>query len=181
MGECLSICEREKTNFEEEEESNMKGNMTPGRTKKNKTRIPKFVISSDEEDDDIPITKHVSNTLEQEPIKSENLMNNMEKESKDLLEKIKKAKKNWEYLIDKLIQKRINILREVVKKKNQNESDSDSEEDEKIEDIIKEQNYNKSEEKYNKNINENNISDEEMNTNKRDNEENIDKKEIAHA
>ncbi len=34
MGECLSICEREKTNFEEEEESNMKGNMTPGRTKK---------------------------------------------------------------------------------------------------------------------------------------------------
>ena len=116
MGECLSLCEREKHNFQDEETHDSKGAITPKRTKKNKTRIPQAVISSDDEDEDIPIAKHISNTIDQDPKKSINLMNNMEKESDEIIEKIKKAKKNWEYLVDKLIQQRINILREIVKK-----------------------------------------------------------------
>ena len=53
--------------------------------------------------------------------------------------------------MDKLIQQRINILREIVKKgKIENKSNSDSEEDEKIEDIIKEKNFYKSDDKNNR-------------------------------
>ena len=93
-------------------------------------------------------------------------MNNIEKERDEIIEKIKKAKKNWEYLVDKLIQQRINILREIVKKgKIENKSNSDSEEDEKIEDIIKEKNFYKSDDKNNRIEQENNISDEEKNEN----------------
>jgi len=166
MGECLSLCEREEHNFQDEETHDSKGAITPKRTKKNKTRIPQAVISSDDEDEDIPIAKHISNTIDQDPIKSINLMNNMEKESDEIIEKIKKAKKNWEYLVDKLIQQRINILREIVKKgKIENKSNSDSEEDEKIEDIIKEKNFYKSDDKNNRIEQENNISDEEKNEN----------------
>ena len=166
MGECLSLCQREERNFQEEETQDGKGTITPKRTKKNKTRIPQAVISSDDEDEDIPIAKHISNTIDQDPKKSINLMNNMEKESDEIIEKIKKAKKNWEYLVDKLIQQRINILREIVKKgKIENKSNSDSEEDEKIEDIIKEKNFYKSDDKNNRIEQENNISDEEKNEN----------------
>ena len=177
MGECLSLCEREQNNFQEEETQDDKGAITPKRTKKNKTRIPQAVISSDDEDEDIPITKHISNTIDHDPIKSINLMNNKEKESDEIIEKIKKAKKNWEYLVDTLIQQRINILREIVKKRkieNENDSDSDSEEDEKIEDIIKEKNYYKSEDKNNRIEQENNISDEETKENKENKNENLD-------
>ena len=176
MGECLSLCQREERNFQEEETQDGKGTITPKRTKKNKTRIPQAVLSSDEEDEDIPIVKHISNTIDQDPKKSINLMNNMEKESDEIIQKIKKAKKNWEYLIDKLIQKRINILREIVKKgKIENQSNSDSEEDEKIEDIIiKEKNYFKSDDKNNKIEKENNLSDEEKNENKENKKQNLD-------
>ena len=176
MGECLSLCQREERNFQEEETQDGKGTITPKRTKKNKTRIPQAVLSSDEEDEDIPIVKHISNTIDQDPKKSINLMNNMEKESDEIIQKIKKAKKNWEYLIDKLIQKRINILREIVKKgKIENQSNSDSEEDEKIEDIIiKEKNYFKSDDKNNKIEKENNLSDEETNENKENKKQNLD-------
>ena len=176
MGECLSLCQREERNFQEEETQDGKGTITPKRTKKNKTRIPQAVLSSDEEDEDIPISKHISNTIDQDPKKSINLMNNMEKESDEIIQKIKKAKKNWEYLIDKLIQKRINILREIVKKgKIENQSNSDSEEDEKIEDlIIKEKNYYKSDDKNNKIELDNNLSDEETNENKENKKQNLD-------
>ena len=177
MGGCLSICEREK-NFYEEDEQYQTGNITPGRTKKNKTRIPEAVISSDDEDEDIPIAKHISNTIDQDPRKSIILMNNMEKENEEVIEKIKKAKKNWEYLINKLIQKRIDILREVVKKEKNERESSDSEEDEKLEDIMKEKNFNKSEDKNNRIENDNNISDEEKNENNENINKNFEEKEI---
>ena len=141
MGECLSICQRDEyEGNEDDNKNNNKGNICPERTKKNKTRIPKGIISDDSEDEDIPITKCVSNTIDNDIPKTKSFLDQKEDEIVKINEKIRKAKKNWEKLIDKLIQNRIDILREIVKKeKAENKSESsDSEEDEKLEDIKKE-------------------------------------------
>ena len=133
----MSICQREDNNETLDDYHN--GHKTPSRTKKNKTRIPQNVISDDDDDEDIPITKHISLTNDEIEKKNQKIIENFEEENPQIKEKIKKAKKNWEYLIDKLIEKRIDILREIVRKEKV-ENESDEEEDEKIEDIIKETN-----------------------------------------
>ena len=138
MGECMSICQRDDNETNEGYDDPHK---TPSRTKKNKTRIPQNVISDDDDDEDIPITKHISLTNE-EIETTKKIMENLGEENPEIKEKIRKAKKNWEYLVDRMIQKRIDILREIVKKEKV-ESESDEEEDEKIEDFVKETNLDK--------------------------------------
>ena len=135
----MSICQRDNNETLDDYHD---GHKTPSRTKKNKTRIPQNVISDDDDDEDIPITKHISYTNDESELKNKKIIDNFEEENPEIKEKIKKAKKNWEYLIDKLIQKRIDILREMVKKEKA-ENESDEEEDEKIEDILKEDSLNK--------------------------------------
>ena len=139
MGECISICQRDDNETNEGYDDPHK---TPSRTKKNKTRIPQNVISDDDDDDDIPITKHISLTNEEIETTTKKIMENLGEENPEIKEKIRKAKKNWEYLVDRMIQKRIDILREIVKKEKV-ESESDEEEDEKIEDFVKETNLDK--------------------------------------
>ena len=139
MGECMSICQRDDNETNEGYDDPHK---TPSRTKKNKTRIPQNVISDDDDDDDIPITKHISLTNEEIETTTKKIMENLGEENPEIKEKIRKAKKNWEYLVDRMIQKRIDILREIVKKEKV-ESESDEEEDEKIEDFVKETNFGK--------------------------------------
>ena len=96
--------------------------------KKNKTRIPQNVISDDDDDEDIPITKHISLTNEEIETTTRKIMENLGEENPEIKEKIIKAKKNWEYLVDRLVQKRIDILREIIKKeKAENESDEEGE------------------------------------------------------
>ena len=137
MGECMSICQRDDNETNEGYDDPHK---TPSRTKKNKTRIPQNVISDDDDDEDIPITKHISLTNEEIETTTKKIMENLGEENPEIKEKIRKAKKNWEYLVDRMIQKRIDILREIVKKEKV-ESESDEEEDEKIEDFVKETNF----------------------------------------
>ena len=139
MGECMSICQRDDNETKEGYDDPHK---TPSRTKKNKTRIPQNVISDDDDDEDIPITKHISLTNEEIETTTKKIMENLGEENPEIKEKIRKAKKNWEYLVDRMIQKRIDILREIVKKEKV-ESESDEEEDEKIEDFVKETNLDK--------------------------------------
>ena len=139
MGECMSICQRDDNETNEGYDDPHK---TPSRTKKNKTRIPQNVISDDDDDEDIPITKHISLTNEEIETTTKKIMENLGEENPEIKEKIIKAKKNWEYLVDRMIQKRIDILREIVKKEKV-ESESDEEEDEKIEDFVKETNLDK--------------------------------------
>ena len=139
MGECMSICQRDDNETNEGYDDPHK---TPSRTKKNKTRIPQNVISDDDDDDDIPITKHISLTNEEIETTTKKIMENLGEENPEIKEKIRKAKKNCEYLVDRMIQKRIDILREIVKKEKV-ESESDEEEDEKIEDFVKETNLDK--------------------------------------
>ena len=139
MGECMSICQRDDNETNEGYDDPHK---TPSRTKKNKTRIPQNVISDDDDDEDIPITKHISLTNEEIETTTKKIMENLGEENPEIKEKIRKAKKNWEYLVDRMIQKRIDILREIVKKEKV-ESESDEEEDEKIEDFVKETNFGK--------------------------------------
>ena len=139
MGECMSICQRDDNETNEGYDDPHK---TPSRTKKNKTRIPQNVISDDDDDDDIPITKHISLTNEEIETTTKKIRENLGEENPEIKEKIRKAKKNWEYLVDRMIQKRIDILREIVKKEKV-ESESDEEEDEKIEDFVKETNLDK--------------------------------------
>ncbi len=139
MGECMSICQRDDNETNEGYDDPHK---TPSRTKKNKTRIPQNVISDDDDDEDIPITKHISLTNEEIETTTKKIMENLGEENPEIKEKIRKAKKNWEYLVDRMIQKRIDILREIVKKEKV-ESESDEEEDEKIEDFVKETNLDK--------------------------------------
>ena len=139
MGECMSICQRDDNETNEGYDDPHK---TPSRTKKNKTRIPQNVISDDDDDEDIPITKHISLTNEEIETTTKKIMENLGEENPEIKEKIRKAKKNWEYLVDRMIQKRIDILREIVKKEKV-ESESDEEEDEKIEDFVKETNFDK--------------------------------------
>ena len=169
MGECLSICQRnENEENEAEDKHNHKNIPCPERTKKNKTRIPKGVISDESEDDDIPITKHISNTIDSDHQKSKNLFGKKEKEIDEINAKIKIAQKNWGKLIDKLIQNRIDILREIVKKeKMDNKSESDSEEDEKLEDIAGRKNRKASTHTQKKNI----ISESEIFEEKNQNKE----------
>ena len=135
----MSICQRDDNETNEGYDDPHK---TPSRTKKNKTRIPQNVISDDDDDDDIPITKHISLTNEEIETTTKKIMENLGEENPEIKEKIRKAKKNWEYLVDRMIQKRIDILREIVKKEKV-ESESDEEEDEKIEDFVKETNLDK--------------------------------------
>ena len=139
MGECMSICQRDDNETNEGYDDPHK---TPSRTKKNKTRIPQNVISDDDDDEDIPITKHISLTNEEIETTTKKIMENLGEENPEIKEKIRKAKKNWEYLVDRMIQKRIDILREIIKKEKV-ESESDEEEDEKIEDFVKETNLDK--------------------------------------
>ena len=139
MGECMSICQRDDNETNEGYDDPHK---TPSRTKKNKTRIPQNVITDDDDDEDIPITKHISLTNEEIETTTKKIMENLGEENPEIKEKIRKAKKNWEYLVDRMIQKRIDILREIVKKEKV-ESESDEEEDEKIEDFVKETNLDK--------------------------------------
>ena len=179
MGECLSICQRnENEENETEDKHNHKNIPCPERTKKNKTRIPKGVISDESEDDDIPITKHISNTIDSDHQKSKNLFEKKEKEIDEINEKIKIAQKNWGKLIDKLIQNRIDILREIVKKeKMDNKSESDSEEDEKLEDIVGRKNRKASTHTQKKNINSKSEIFEEKNKNKEKEIESFNKNE----
>ena len=124
MGECISLCENKKDeedNQDDNYDSEDKGSNSclaesMKRTKKNKTRIPKNIIVKDEDEDDI--------TSIQE--KLSNQKNNINNENKDEVlikkeykydkDKIETARNNWTYLIEKLIAKRIDILREIVKK-----------------------------------------------------------------
>ena len=150
----MSICQRNKSNYDNED-SQEGIHKPPSRTKKNKTRMPQNEISDDDDDEDIPITKHISLTNDEIEIKNSYIFDNLSKENPETIEKIKKAKKNWEYLKDKLVQKRIDILREIVKKEKV-ESESDEEEDEKIDDILKNKSNDKKEninKTYNKKLN----------------------------
>ena len=150
----MSICQRNKSNYDNED-SQEGIHKPPSRTKKNKTRMPQNEISDDEDDEDIPITKHISLTNDEIEIKNSYIFDNLSKENPETIEKIKKAKKNWEYLKDKLVQKRIDILREIVKKEKV-ENESDEEEDEKIDDILKNKSNDKKEiinKTYNKKLN----------------------------
>ena len=150
----MSICQRDDNETNEGYQDDHK---TPSRTKKNKTRIPQNVISDDDDDEDIPITKHISLTNEEIETTTRKIMENLGEENPEIKEKIIKAKKNWEYLVDRLVQKRIDILREIIKKeKAENESDEEEEEDEKIEDLLKEtgkSQKNKMRKSYNPNLN----------------------------
>ena len=139
MGECMSICQRDDNETNEGYDDPHK---TPSRTKKNKTRIPQNVISDDDDDEDIPITKHISLTNEEIETTTKKIMENLGEENPEIKEKIRKAKKNWEYLVDRMIQKRIDILREIVKKEKV-ESESDEKKNKKIEDFVKETNLDK--------------------------------------
>ena len=150
----MSICQRNKSNYDNED-SQEGIHKPPSRTKKNKTRMPQNEISDEEDDEDIPITKHISLTNDEIEIKNSYIFDNLSKENPETIEKIKKAKKNWEYLKDKLVQKRIDILREIVKKEKV-ENESDEEEDEKIDDILKNKSNDKKEninKTYNKKLN----------------------------
>ena len=84
----------------------------------------------------MPVNKHVSDTTAIKKIRNSKLYKNLE--NFDINYKIKKAKNNWERLIDKLIQKRIEILRELIKK--EKEILESEEEDENIEDFLKSEN-----------------------------------------
>ena len=118
MGECLSICNNEKKDFEdtknvdnaeegdENDDINISLPENLGRTEKNKTRIPKNVIVDDDEE--------ILPTIKVDEHKESNDFDD-NKNDEDI-EKIKKARHNWEYLIDKLIKQKIEILREIVKK-----------------------------------------------------------------
>ena len=90
MGECMSICQREDNETNEGYQDDHK---TPSRTKKNKTRIPQNVISDDDDDEDIPITKHISLTNEEIETTTRKIMENLGEESPEIKEKIIKAKK----------------------------------------------------------------------------------------
>ena len=150
----MSICQRNKNNYDNDD-SQEGIHKPPSRTKKNKTRMPQNEISDDDDDEDIPITKHISLTNDEIEIKNSYIFDNLSKENPETIEKIKKAKKNWEYLKDKLVQKRIDILREIVKKEKV-ENESDEEEDEKIDDILKNKSNDKKEninKTYNKKLN----------------------------
>ena len=150
----MSICQRNKSNYDNED-SQEGIHKPPSRTKKNKTRMPQNEISDDDDDEDIPITKHISLTNDEIEIKNSYIFDNLSKENPETIEKIKKAKKNWEYLKDKLVQKRIDILREIVKKEKV-ENESDEEENEKIDDILKNKSNDKKEninKTYNKKLN----------------------------
>ena len=143
MGECVSsICERQKEKYNEEDDTNniidnIANPKELGYIKKKQVSIPKNVIVEEEDDDDIVVSKHISDTSVIKNIANTYLSKSKEiLENNDIKEKIKKARKNWEKLIDRLIQKRIDILREMVKKEKM-EQESDEEEDEKIEDLLK--------------------------------------------
>ena len=126
MGECVSLCEKKKDIEEEEdnkredlEESEYIKNIEPEslqRSEKNKTRIPKTIISKDSKDDE-------EEDIIEKLLKSGGKNNNFIYDK----EKTKIAKQNWEYLVDKLISKRIDILREIVKKEKEEDSDEDDE------------------------------------------------------
>ena len=169
----MSICQREDNETNEGYQDEHK---TPSRTKKNKTRIPQNVISDDDDDEDIPITKHISLTNEEIETTTKKIMDNLGEENHEIKEKIIKAKKNWEYLVDRLVQKRIDILREIIKKeKAENESDEEEEEDEKIEDLLNKNQKNKNRKSYIPNLNGKKIS------NKIQNIEEIKEKEDENA
>jgi hypothetical protein len=178
MGECMSICQRNKSNYDNED-SQEGIHKPPSRTKKNKTRMPQNEISDDDDDEDIPITKHISLTNDEIEIKNSYIFDNLSKENPETIEKIKKAKKNWEYLKDKLVQKRIDILREIVKKEKV-ENESDEEEDEKIDDILKNKSNDKKEninKTYNKKLNNIYLESKEKDGENNDSIEEIEEKE----
>ena len=122
MGECVSsICERQKEEYNEEEDDTnnildkTKNPKVLGNIKKKEAQIPKNVILDEDEDDDIvvPKYKHISDTSVIKSLVNMNISQNKEiqinKDNSDIKEKIEKARKNWEKLVDKLIQKRIEI------------------------------------------------------------------------
>ena len=174
----MSICQRNKSNYDNED-SQEGIHKPPSRTKKNKTRMPQNEISDDDDDEDIPITKHISLTNDEIEIKNSYIFDNLSKENPETIEKIKKAKKNWEYLKDKLVQKRIDILREIVKKEKV-ENESDEEEDEKIDDILKNKSNDKKEninKTYNKKLNNIYLESKEKDGENNDSIEEIEEKE----
>ena len=122
MGECVSsICERQKEEYNEEEDDTnnildkTKNPKVLGNIKKKEAQIPKNAILDEDEDDDIvvPKYKHISDTSVIKSLVNMNISQNKEiqinKDNSDIKEKIEKARKNWEKLVDKLIQKRIEI------------------------------------------------------------------------
>ena len=174
----MSICQRNKSNYDNED-SQEGIHKPPSRTKKNKTRMPQNEISDDDDDEDIPITKHISLTNDEIEIKNSYIFDNLSKENPETIEKIKKAKKNWEYLKDKLVQKRIDILREIVKKEKV-ENESDEEEDEKIDDILKSKSNDKKEninKTYNKKLNNIHLESKEKDGENNDSIEEIEEKD----
>ena len=174
----MSICQRNKSNYDNED-SQEGIHKPPSRTKKNKTRMPQNEISDDDDDEDIQIKKHISLTNDEIEIKNSYIFDNLSKENPETIEKIKKAKKNWEYLKDKLVQKRIDILREIVKKEKV-ENESDEEEDEKIDDILKNKSNDKKEninKTYNKKLNNIYLESKEKDRENNDSIEEIEEKE----
>ena len=140
MGECVSLCENKKQeenkddNYDSEDKSSNNGLVeSMKRTKKNKTRIPKNIIVKDDEEEDIaPIQEKINNQKNNinDGLNNDKLIDNEYIYDKD---KIEKARNNWNYLIDKLIAKRIDILREIIKKEKEEDSDEENEEEEQKE------------------------------------------------
>ena len=112
MGACMSICQRNKSNYENDD-SQDGPYKPPSRTKKNKTRLPQNEISDedDDEDDDIPITKHISLTNDQIELKNNDIFEIMSKENNEIIEKIKKAKKKLDLFKRKIGTKKNRYLK----------------------------------------------------------------------
>ena len=109
MGECVSsICERQKEEYNEEEDDTnnildkTKNPKVLGNIKKKEAQIPKNVILNEDEDDDIvvPKYKHISDTSVIKSLVNMNIPQNKEiqinKDNSEIKEKIEKASKNWE-------------------------------------------------------------------------------------
>ena len=134
----MSLCDSKNRDFEEQnkndnvEDTDDKDDINYSlpesmqRTKKNKTRIPRNIIVDDEE----------------ELLPTINLGNQEEKNEEQEKEMTKRAIINWEHLSDKLVAKRIDILREMVKKQKEEESESDSDEKEEVKEKIKNEDKN---------------------------------------
>ena len=131
---CLSLCETKKIeennieepkfenhdedNDDEDEDDNIQilGESIQ-RTEKNKTRIPKNVIIKD---DDL-IIKQILKNKKNKVIKTnkEFILDELKNEDNNDFnnkEKLRKAKNNWEYLMHRLITRKIDILREIIKR-----------------------------------------------------------------
>ena len=137
MGECVSsLCLRQ--NNEKNDEDGIKNileNKNNFEHKKNKKKeknlTPKnYIMDDDDLDISVPRLPSDNSSIKQ-------IQRSIIKHRDDeLKEKIEKARQNWQKLIDKLIARRIDIIKKLIKREKLNEESSE-EEDEKIEDLDK--------------------------------------------